>query len=99
AVEAGKIPQAELDDHVHRILRSMFATGVSDHPRQRFVADPFAGFETARKMEEGGMVLLKNKANALPLHAATVKRIAVIGAHSDVGMISGGGSAQVDPIG
>lgn len=99
AVQAGKIPQSELDEHVHRILRSMFAAGVIDHPRQRFVVDPFAGWETSRKIEEGGIVLLKNKANALPLHAAAVKSIAVIGAHSDVGMISGGGSAQVDPIG
>jgi beta-glucosidase len=99
AVDAGKISQAELDDHVHRILRSMFASGVIDHPRQRFVVDPFAGFETARKIEEGGIVLLKNKGGLLPLHPSTVKSIAVIGAHSDVGMISGGGSAQVDPIG
>jgi beta-glucosidase len=35
----------------------------------------------------------------LPLEAAKLHTIAVIGAHSDVGMISGGGSAQVDPIG
>src|SRR6516162_1611818 len=66
AVEAGKIPQSELDDHVHRILRSMFASGVIDHPRQRFVVDPAAGLETARKIEESGIVLLKNKANVLP---------------------------------
>jgi beta-glucosidase len=99
AVEAGTIPQAELDEHVHRILRSMFVAGVIDHPRQRFVVDPNAGLETARKIEEGGIVLLKNKANALPLKPAALKTIAVIGAHSDVGMISGGGSAQVDPIG
>ncbi len=99
AVEAGKISQAELDDHVHRVLRSMFAAGVIDYPRDRFVVDPFAGFETARKIEEGGIVLLKNRGRVLPLHAATVKSIAVIGAHADVGMISGGGSAQVDPIG
>ena len=99
AVEAGTISQAELDEHVHRILRSMFAAGVIDYPRDRFVVDPFAGFETARKIEEGGIVLLKNKGRVLPLHAATVKSIAVIGAHSDVGMISGSGSAQVDPIG
>ncbi len=99
AVEAGKISQADLDEHAHRILRSMFAAGVIDHPRDRFVVDPFAGFETARKIEEGGIVLLKNTNRALPLRAAAVKSIAVIGAHSDVGMISGGGSAQVDPIG
>jgi len=99
AVEAGTIPKAELDEHVHRILRAMFAVGVVDHPRQRSVIDPFAGFETARKIEEGGIVLLKNNKAVLPLDAAKIHTIAVIGAHSDVGMISGGGSAQVDPIG
>jgi beta-glucosidase len=99
AVNAGKIPTAELDEHVHRILRSMFAAGVIDNPRQRSVADPFAGTEIARKIEEGGIVLLKNEKAALPLSAAKLHTIAVIGSHSDVGMISGGGSAQVDPIG
>jgi beta-glucosidase len=99
AVDSGAIPAAELDEHVHRILRSMFATGVIDHPRQRSVVDPFAGLETARRIEEGGIVLLKNKNAALPLDAVKIHSIAVIGAHSDVGMISGGGSAQVDPIG
>src|ERR1035438_7394303 len=99
AVEAGTIPTAELDEHVHRILRSMFAAGVIDYPRQRSVIDPFAGFETARKIEESGIALLKNDRAALPLNAARLHTIAVIGSHSDVGMISGGGSAQVDPIG
>ncbi len=99
AVEAGTVSPAELDEHVHRILRSMFAAGVIDFPRQRFVVDPFAGFETARKIEEGGIVLLKNEHVTLPLNAARLHTIAVIGSHSDVGMISGGGSAQVDPIG
>jgi beta-glucosidase len=99
AVEAGTISQAELDEHVHRILRTMFAAGVIDYPRQRGVVDPFAGLEVARKIEEGGIVLLKNKAAVLPLVPARLHSIAVIGAHADVGMISGGGSAQVDPPG
>ncbi|MGA2808752.1 MAG: glycoside hydrolase family 3 C-terminal domain-containing protein, partial [Terracidiphilus sp.] len=99
AVEAGRIPQSELDDHVRRILRSMFAAGVIDFPRQRSVVDPFAGLEVARKIEEGGIVLLKNERAALPLVPAKIRTIAVIGAHADVGMISGGGSAQVDPPG
>ncbi|HUV69659.1 MAG TPA: glycoside hydrolase family 3 C-terminal domain-containing protein [Terracidiphilus sp.] len=99
AVESGEVSQAELNDHVQRILRSMFAAGVIDHPRQRSVVDPFSGFEIARREEEGGIVLLKNEKKALPLNAATIHSIAVIGSHSDVGMISGGGSAQVDPIG
>ena len=99
AVEAGTISQAELDEHVHRILRAMFAAGVIDYPRQRGVVDPFAGLQVARKIEEGGIVLLKNKAAVLPLLPIRLHTIAVIGSHSDVGMISGGGSAQVDPPG
>jgi beta-glucosidase len=99
AVEGGTISQAELDEHVHRILRSMFSAGVIDYPRQRGVVDPIAGLEVARKIEEGGIVLLKNKAATLPLNPVRLHTIAVIGSHSDVGMISGGGSAQVDPPG
>src|SRR5580658_2222323 len=99
AVEAGTISQAELDEHVHRILRSMFAAGVIDYPRQRGVIDPFVGLDVARKIEEGGIVLLKNKAATLPLVSLRMHTIAVIGSHSDVGMISGGGSAQVEPPG
>jgi beta-glucosidase len=99
ALDASQIPQSELDEHVRRILRSMFAAGVIDHPRQRSVVDPLAGFETSRKIAEAGIVLLKNEKGALPLNAAKLHTIAVIGSHADVGMISGGGSAQVDPIG
>jgi beta-glucosidase len=99
AVEAGRISQSELNDHVRRILRSMFAAGVIDYPRERSVIDPFVGLDVARRIEEGGIVLLKNQGATLPLDAAHLHTIAVIGAHSDVGMISGGGSAQVDPPG
>jgi beta-glucosidase len=99
AVQSGKISEAELNEHVRRILRSMFAAGVVDYPRERSVVDPFAGLEVARKIEEGSIVLLKNNKAVLPLDPMKVRSIAVIGAHSDVGMISGGGSAQVDPPG
>jgi beta-glucosidase len=99
AVQAGSIPMPELDEHVHRILRSMFAAGVIDYPQQRSVVDPFAGLAVARTIEEDSIVLLKNEQAMLPLDAAKIHTIAVIGAHSDVGMISGGGSAQVDPPG
>jgi beta-glucosidase len=97
AVESGKVPQAELDDHVRRILRAMFATGLMDDRVQRSVPDVLGGLEVARKLEEQSIVLLKNEKSELPLDAAKVHSIAVIGPHADVGMISGGGSAQVDP--
>src|ERR1700728_2472504 len=99
AVEAGKVPMAELDDHVHRILRSMFATGVIDDPPRKSVVDVVGGFAVAQKIEEQSAVLLKNEHAQLPLDASKIRSIAVIGPHADVGMISGGGSAQVDPPG
>ena len=99
AVESGKVPMAELDDHVHRIVRSMFASGVIDDPPQKSVIDVEADLAIAQKIEEQSIVLLKNEHSQLPLDASKVASIAVIGAHSDVGMISGGGSAQVDPPG
>ena len=99
AVQAGRVPQAEFDDHVRRILRSMFATGVIDDPPQKSVVDVMGGFEVAQKIEEQAAVLLKNDGALLPLDASKVHSIAIIGPHADVGMISGGGSAQVDPPG
>ncbi len=99
AVAAGKVPVTELDDHVHRILRAMFATGVIDDPPQKSVVDVVGGFEVAQKIAEQSTVLLKNDHAQLPLDAGKIHSIAVIGPHADVGMISGGGSAQVDPPG
>jgi beta-glucosidase len=99
AVESGKVSMSELDDHVQRILRSMFATGVVDDPPVKSVVDVEGGFEVAQKIEEQSIVLLRNERAILPLDASKIRSIAVIGAHADVGMISGGGSAQVDPPG
>ncbi len=99
AVESGKVPMAELDEHVRRILRSMFAAGVVDDPAVKSVPDVIGGMEIAQKIEEQSIVLLKNDGGQLPLEASKLKSIAVIGPHADVGMISGGGSAQVDPPG
>ena len=98
-VETGTVPKAELDDHVQRILRAMFATGVVDDPPRKSVVDVQGGFDVAQKIEESGIVLLKNEDAQLPLDVSKVHSIAVIGPHADVGMISGGGSAQVDPPG
>jgi beta-glucosidase len=100
AVLAGTVPQARLDDMVHRIVRSMFAAGVIDQPPMpRSVVDPFRGRDDAQKIEEESLVLLKNAGGILPLSAAKVRSIAVIGGHADVGVLSGGGSAQVDAPG
>jgi beta-glucosidase len=99
AVQAGKVPMAELDDHVHRVLRSEFASGIIDYPTKKSVVDVEGGFEISRRIAEQSTVLLKNNNAVLPLDRASVHSIAIIGAHADSEMISGGGSAQVDPPG
>jgi beta-glucosidase len=99
AVQGGQVPEARLDDMVHRIVRSMFAVGVMDDPPVRSVLNPFQGHDDAQKIEEEGAVLLQNNGGILPLHAGRVSSIVVIGGHADVGILSGGGSAQVDAPG
>jgi beta-glucosidase len=99
AVDSREVPEARLNDMVHRILRSMFACGVIDNPPVRSVVDPFQGLADAQHIAEESIVLLKNDGGLLPLDAERVGSIALIGSHADVGVLSGGGSAQVDPPG
>jgi beta-glucosidase len=99
AVESGEVPMERLNDMVHRILRTEFDSGIVDDPPQPESPNVMRGFEVAQKTEERGAVLLKNEGGVLPLSAASIKSIAVIGGHADVGVMSGGGSSQVSPAG
>ena len=99
AVQSGKVSVAELDEHVRRVLRAEFAAGIIDDPVRKSVVDVEAGFAVSRHLAEESAVLLKNENALLPLDKSKIHSIAVIGPHADTGMISGGGSAQVDPPG
>jgi len=99
AVESGEVPMSRLDDMVHRILRTMYAFGVIDNPPVVRPIDAEADAAVAQRVEEQGAVLLKNAGDQLPLKASSLRSIAVIGSHADVGVLSGGGSAQVEPVG
>ena len=99
AVQSGQVPMPELDEHARRILRSEFASGIVDDPVEKSVVDVEAGFATARRIAEQSMVLLKNSGNVLPLQRVSIRSVAIIGEQADTGMISGAGSAQVDPPG
>jgi len=99
AVEDGQVSTDRLNDMVHRVLRTMFDSGIIDDPPQPESPDVMQGFKIAQKTEERGAVLLKNQGAVLPLNAASIKSIAVIGGHADVGVMSGGGSSQVVPAG
>jgi beta-glucosidase len=98
AVQSGEVPAARIREMTHRLLRSMFAAGLFEHPVQAGGLDTAADSLVAGHAAEQGIVLLKNEKGLLPL-AADAKRILVVGGHADAGVISGGGSSQVIPLG
>ena len=97
AVEDGEMPAGEVRQMARRVLRSLFADGAYDHPPAPGGLDTRADSLVAQRVAEQGIVLLKND-GVLPL-PARAGRIALIGGHADVGVLSGGGSSQVVPIG
>jgi len=99
AIGSGQMPVSRLDNMVHRIVRAMIAAGPFSHPVAIGTIDAAGDAAIAREILEQGAVLLKNGSSLLPLDAANTSSIAIIGGHADVGVISGGGSAQVSPIG
>lgn len=99
AVKNGSVPLSRLDDMAGRVLYSLFASGSVDHPPVRRVVNPFLGLKDAQHIAEESIVLLQNQDGALPLSKNQNGIIAIIGSHADVGVLSGGGSAQVDAPG
>ncbi|MCI3131840.1 beta-glucosidase family protein [Phenylobacterium aquaticum] len=97
AVEQGEVPFERLTNMVHRILRSLIDKGVFDNPVVPSEPDYEAHGDISQAAAEAGIVLLKND-GVLPLGGG-LRKIAVIGAHADVGVLSGGGSSQVIPVG
>ena len=97
AIEQKRVPQGRLDDMVRRIARTLIAKGAVDEPVRPGPIDFAAHAQVTQADAEEGIVLLKNQ-GVLPL-TAKAKRVAVIGGHADVGVLTGGGSAQVYPPG
>ncbi|AOR75338.1 beta-glucosidase family protein [Novosphingobium resinovorum] len=100
AVKDGSVPMARLDDMVQRILFGVIDSGLMDRPVPDSAQpiDYAAHAQVAQRAAEEGIVLLKNEGNLLPL-AKTAKKIVLLGAHADVGVLSGGGSSQVRSVG
>jgi beta-glucosidase len=98
AVEDGDVSREEINDHVHRVLRAIFATGLFDNPVEKQTPDVEVGYALAQSIAEKSIVLLKNERKVLPLTAG-LHSVVLIGGHADKGVITGGGSAQVDAPG
>jgi beta-glucosidase len=99
AEAAAKDPayKARLADMNRRVLYAIYASG-ADKPAANSAIDFKANGDVAEATAKEGIVLLRNRGNALPL-AASAKSIAVIGGYADTGVLSGAGSSQVQGVG
>lgn len=99
ALAEKQISETQINEMVRRLLRVMFWAnlmdgktsdkGSIDTPEHRQIA-----LEAAR----GGIVLLQNKNELLPIDTNKIHSVAVIGPNADTARIGGGGSAQVVPF-
>jgi beta-glucosidase len=96
-VKTGKVPEYLIDDKVRRILYVMFKTNIIGGKRKPGEYNTKAHQQTALKIAEEGIVLLKNEHKTLPLSSA-VKSIAVIGYNAERTQALGGGSSQIKAL-
>src|SRR5439155_131453 len=96
ALAAGLASPVDVDEHVRRILRTLFAFGAFD--RAAYVDDDAqidkqGHADAAGEVEEAAITLLENS-GALPLDASTLTSVAIIGSDADR-FQSRGGSAGI----
>src|SRR3954447_17806114 len=98
AMASNQVSSSTVDDHVRRILRTLFAFGFFDRDAYRnddSKIDQAGHALNAQRIEESAITLLENR-GALPLDASALKSIAVIGPDADK-FVTGGGSGNVTP--
>lgn len=98
AVHDGQVAQEQIDGMVARILTSLIAVGALDAAPRPLPVDFSAHALIAQRQAEEGIVLLTNERTTLPL-AQRLKKLLVIGEHADHGVLCGGGSSAVAPLG
>ena len=98
-VQAGVVPEADLNGMARRILVTMFQFGLYDHAATGNLGSNVmsaAHEQLAQDVAAQGTVLLKNRGGLLPLNPAAIDSIAVVGTSGSIEPISiGGGSATV----
>jgi beta-glucosidase len=97
AIATSQVSLDTIDGHVRRILRTMFAFGVFDRKQRTDITstiDTAGHHATAAAVEARGIVLLKNQGGLLPLSAARLSKVAVIGPEATK-LKDGGGSSAI----
>jgi beta-glucosidase len=98
AIANGEISRSDIENSAIRVLQLVQRTkGLSNSSElaEQSINNPETA-ELIRKTAAEGIVLLKNESNLLPL--ANIKSIAVIGPNAQRAVITGGGSASLNPL-
>lgn len=98
AVEGGKVPMSAIDDKLVRRFAKMMQFGSWGPVPKPTPIPAMEHGEVARKIADGGMVLLKNEGNLLPLGIRGVRSIALVGPYAVRPNTGGGGSSHVIPL-
>lgn len=86
-IEKGEVDMAVLDEAVRRVLRLKVALGLFEQPYARtpeqsdIYSKPI--LDTACRLAEESVVMLKNEGNVLPIVPENIKRILVVGPMAD----------------
>jgi beta-glucosidase len=101
AVRDGLVRPEVIDEHVSRVLllaaRVGALAGTAEVAPQERRPDHVDGAALARELATRSLVLASNRDSALPLHPASLTRVALIGALAKDARVLGGGSATVFP--
>ena len=87
-VKSGKVPLRWINRAVEHILYVKFKLGLFDHPYRNPAHEPGSYLtspdrKAALRAAEESCVLLQNAHQTLPLHASTLKNVALIGPYAD----------------
>jgi beta-glucosidase len=96
AVKSGEVKEATIDDKVLRILRTELRYGFTTRPQfsPEYPVYSVADRAVALKGALESITLLKNESHFLPIDAAKVKTVAVIGPNAWPAIVGGGGSSE-----
>ena len=98
AVQSGRVPESVINEMLVRRFSTLIRFGLFDHPPAPRPIPARKDGIAARQIAEAGIVLLKNSGGILPLDAARLKSIAVIGPYAKKAQTGGGGSSHVVAI-
>jgi beta-glucosidase len=98
AIQEGKVDVRAIDSALVRRFSTMMQLGLWDRKEVSAEISAFKDGAIARTISEQSIVLLKNSDGLLPLDAAKIKSVALIGPYAAHAVTGGGGSSKVIPF-